>query len=335
MSKMLQALSRPLRAALRAAKGSKLLRSLLTDLSNTAEFTNLAAHERMVADRVRVDCYHAALRKHVKPGDVVIDLGTGTGILSMFAAQAGPRRIYALDHSPFIEVARRLAAHNKADCIEFVSTNSRDFKPAERADLLIHEQLGDECFTENMVENLLDLKRRALKPGGRILPARFEFFVEPLQLKPGRELPPLWQQNVHGVDFSCLKDDPLAASYKTSEYPYYFIDDATFGHWLGVPRPALYVDLDTLESPAAMPDVLELEREVTSAGVLDGFGIYFRIIFDDELSFDTSPTSTPTHWRCRFLRSDRRTLDTGVRLRYRLRMPDLVNADTWQLEVED
>jgi protein arginine N-methyltransferase 1 len=66
----------------------------------------------MLADYTRLDSYAAGIGRAVKPRDVVLDLGCGTGILSMFAAQRNPEKIYAIDHSDIIELAKRVAEHN-------------------------------------------------------------------------------------------------------------------------------------------------------------------------------------------------------------------------------
>src|SRR4051794_11391080 len=68
---------------------------LSLDNQNRQMFTKLYEHERMLADHVRLDAYYAAITKYVKQGDTVIDLGTGTGILSFFASRKAPKTIYA------------------------------------------------------------------------------------------------------------------------------------------------------------------------------------------------------------------------------------------------
>ncbi len=116
-------------------------------------------------------------------------------------------KIYAIDHTDIIDLAKRVAQHNKVDCIEFVKVNSRDFSLQGKADVIIHEQMGSFLLDENMVENLMDLKARVLKPGGRIIPAKFELYLEPVCLKRDHRLPFLWENNISGVDYSFLKDD--------------------------------------------------------------------------------------------------------------------------------
>jgi len=114
----------------------------------------------MLADRRRMDFYHAAIARHIHPGDRVIDLGTGTGILAAFASRAGAATVYAIDHSRILKRARKLAAHNGVANVEFIATHSKDFALAERVDVILHEQMGDWLFNEAMVANVIDLRDR-------------------------------------------------------------------------------------------------------------------------------------------------------------------------------
>jgi len=307
-------------------------RNLLSDLNNRNEFTSLLSHERMLADRVRVDMYHQAISRHVKAGSVVVDLGTGTGILALFASRQNPRIVYALDHSDFIEVARKIAAHNGVTNVEFVPGNSREFLSKEKVDLIIHEQIGDELFTENMIENLLDLKKRILKADGKILPARFELFVEPAQLKAGREIPLIWERPVHGIDFSFLREDKAADPYLSHDYNCYLMDPGAFDYWLCEPQPAINVDLDMISEPDQVAHEALINKTVLRQGYLDGYVVYFRVIFDHELAFDTSPLSELTHWRSRLFRFPRRECKVGQQLSYRFYMRNPSDIKSWSLE---
>src|SRR3972149_6367882 len=66
----------------------------------------LAPHRLMVGDSARVHAFQKALHEVVRPGDVVADIGTGTGLLACFACQAGASRVYAIEWSEMIEAAR-------------------------------------------------------------------------------------------------------------------------------------------------------------------------------------------------------------------------------------
>ena len=168
-TRVTQAATRNLRSALgfgasKLASNEWLMR-VVYDLMNETNFAGLSEHEEMLSDSVRVEVYHQGIHRNIQPGDVVLDLGTGTGLLAFMAAKAGASKVYAVEHSDFIDVAREIAQHNNITNIEFVQANSREFTPPEKVDVVLHEQMGDELFNENMVDNLLDLRNRVLAPG--------------------------------------------------------------------------------------------------------------------------------------------------------------------------
>lgn len=69
-------------------------------------------HRRIVGDQGRVEAYAQALRRATRPGSVVADIGTGTGIMALLACRAGARRVYAIEPDDIIQVARALAQDN-------------------------------------------------------------------------------------------------------------------------------------------------------------------------------------------------------------------------------
>lgn len=307
----------------------------LHDVHNADGFSDVAEHERLLADRVRVDAYHQAITRLVRPGDAVLDLGTGSGILALLAARRGARHVYAVDHSPFVTMAERVAAANGIDNVTFVQANSRDYTPPEPIDVVLHEQMGDDLLGENMVENLLDLRRRVLRPGGRIVPGLFELYVEPIALAPARQVPFLWEQRAHGIDFACLQDDPDLAEFQRPGHAFRPLGaDRSGSRLLADPVPLLTLDLATLEGPDELPTTFDEVRAVTADGTVDGFCLWFRAVFDDRVELSTMPFDPPTHWGNRVFRVPRQSVAAGEKIAFRLEAPDLTRAATWTLTCE-
>lgn len=322
-----------LRRAKSVLKSNRFVRNLLSDIDNQEEFGHLYEHERMLADSRRVDTYARGIARHIRPGDVVLDLGTGTGLLSFIAARQGAARVYAIDHSPFVGIARQVARHNGIDNVIFVRANSRGYTPPEPIDVILHEQIGDELFDENMVENLLDLKRRTLRKDGRILPARFELYIEPMALKPVYRVPYLWENRVQGIDFGVLKTIPDLRAYKRPDHDLPYLRSGAFDYFLCEPEPVLSVDLNAIDSPDQIQRRFEVSRVVRRAGVMDGLCMYFRALFDEETSFGTSPALPPTSWGNRLFRTEQRACRAGDVLRYSIAMDDLIHAQTWSVRL--
>src|SRR5689334_13720000 len=103
----------------------------------------LDEHRHYLADRPRLEAYAAALRALVRPGDIVLDLACGTGVLGFLACDAGAGRVYAVDNGPIIDVARRLgAANGYADRISFIREISTRVVLSEPVDLVVCDQVG-------------------------------------------------------------------------------------------------------------------------------------------------------------------------------------------------
>jgi protein arginine N-methyltransferase 1 len=309
-----------------------LVRKLYYDVANQFGFGDLYTHEMMLADRVRVDAYQAAIERYVHEGDVVIDLGTGTGILAFLAASRRPARVYAVDHSPTIlDLARKVRDANGLGRVELLKVNSRKLELTEKADVIIQEQMGHALFDEQMVRNVSDLRDRLLKPGGRILPSRFELFLDPVQLKDEFAVPFAWEQRLHGVDFSVLADlRPSVAP----DYLFKLVNQHEYDHFLTASEPVLTFDLDTVDERELAREFL-VRRRVTTAGRLDGVCVHFTARFDDEISISTSPFAARTCWKVPYLRVEARHYEVGEELAFRVQAPDLANMRTWQWQVVD
>lgn len=133
----------------------------------------LSGYARMVADKVRMDAYLEALHRAVVPGSVVVDLGSGPGIFSLFACSYGARRVYAIEPSNSIQLGRDLAAANGyARRIEFIQGLSTKVSLPERVDVVIADLRGLlPYFTQN-IPSMIDARERFLAPGGILIPQR-------------------------------------------------------------------------------------------------------------------------------------------------------------------
>lgn len=132
---------------------------------------SIADYGAMIADKVRTGAFVQALRRAITPRSIVIDIGTGTGIFAFVACRFGARRVYAIEPSDAIQVARDIAAANGlSDRIEFIQAMSTDVELPERADVIVSDIGGTLPWFQTHIPAIVDARRRLLAPGGILIP---------------------------------------------------------------------------------------------------------------------------------------------------------------------
>lgn len=129
-------------------------------------------HTRLLNDRERTRAFLRAVSEVVEPGDSVVDIGAGTGILAVAAAVAGARVVWAIESGRVALLAERLAASNGvSNRVRVIRDWSTSAAPDDLCDVLVTETIGDEPFAERVLESVLDAKRRLLARDARFVPA--------------------------------------------------------------------------------------------------------------------------------------------------------------------
>ena len=134
-------------------------------------YAELEVHRTMIRDRVRTEAFRRAIESVVRPGDVVLDVGAGSGILSLFAARAGAGRVYAVERTTVAAVAQGLAAANGvAEIVQVFHGDVREIELPGRVDVIVSEWLGGFGIDEGMLGPVIAARDRWLKPGGVMIP---------------------------------------------------------------------------------------------------------------------------------------------------------------------
>jgi predicted RNA methylase len=182
----------------------------------------------------RLDRYAQAIAVGVHPGDVVLDLGSGTGILTFLASAAGARLVYGIEASDVIACAELVAARRGLlDRVRFIHASSSAVILPERVDVIvadIHDTFG---LQPTGLRSFIDARDRFLKPGGRLIPVSTQLLVAPVEAPDlYRRTVDVWREPVHGVDFSPVR--ALATNQ---------------------PHPARFDAADTLAAPSTIATI--------------------------------------------------------------------------------
>jgi precorrin-6B methylase 2 len=224
----------------------------------------LDEHRQLLADRKRVDALSRAIAGIVAPGNVVLDVASGTGILGLLACRAGASRVFCIEQSGIIEVARELAqANGFADRMHFVKAHSSWAEVPESVDVIVCDQIGHFGFEAGIVEMIADVRSRFLRPGGRIMPAAITLHVTPIELPTLRNELKFWTTPLAELDVS-----PAGSVAVNSGHPISISPEAL----LGPSAPACLIDLATVvDTPMHFTASFNAARH----GTVDGIGGWF------------------------------------------------------------
>ncbi|KAE9380501.1 putative ribosomal protein arginine N-methytransferase rmt3 [Stipitochalara longipes BDJ] len=141
-------------------------------------------HETMLKDTVRTDAYRDFIYNH-KPlfaGKTVLDVGCGTGILSMFCAKAGAARVIAVDNSAIIDKARENIFNNGfADKITCLRGKIEEVTlPVDKVDIIVSEWMGYCLLYEAMLDSVIWARDKYLKSDGLMVPSHMNMWVAPI-----------------------------------------------------------------------------------------------------------------------------------------------------------
>jgi protein arginine N-methyltransferase 1 len=136
----------------------------------------------MIADETRLQAYAASLREVVRPDSLVLDIGAGTGIMTLLACQLGARKVVALEPSDCIELARQAVRENGfSGRVELFQALSGDVSLPERADVIVSDLRGILPPLRTNLADLIDARHRLLAPGGALIPRSDRLFVALLE----------------------------------------------------------------------------------------------------------------------------------------------------------
>ncbi|XP_058203215.1 probable histone-arginine methyltransferase 1.3 isoform X3 [Rhododendron vialii] len=265
-------------------------------------YGQLLHQQNMLQDYVRTGTFYAAIIENRADfvGRVVVDVGAGSGILSLFAAQAGAKHVYAVEASEMAEYAHKLIAGNPSlgERITVVKGKIEEVELPEKADILISEPMGTLLVNERMLETYVIARDRFLVPNGKMFPTNGRIHMAPfsdeyLFVEIANKALFWQQQDYYGVDLTPLYGSAFQGYFSQP------VVDAFDPRVLVAPAISHVIDFTSIKEE----DLYEIDvplKFIASVGVrIHGLACWFDVLFDGSTVqrwLTTAPGAPTTHW---------------------------------------
>jgi hypothetical protein len=238
-------------------------------------FAHISVHRTMLHDEQRLDAYKRALSAVVKPESIVIDAGSGTGALAIYAALAGAKHVYAIENSDLHAYIQQVAQDSGvADRITVINKNFADVRLETKADILVTETFGAWALAEGAAADLQLCITNNLKKDGILLPSHVDLWMAPMHELPDILLEP-FRARVDGLNLSFFK---RYARLRSANIPVH-------NH-----APPVHV--------ARLPLT---ENKIQGTWTLEesckGLALWFDLHFPHNIILSTHPQKPITHWK--------------------------------------
>lgn len=300
-----------------------------TEADKAADFANyfcsyayLYHQKQMLMDHVRMRAYHSAImtNKSLFEGKVVLDVGTGSGVLSIWAAQAGASKVFAVEYTDMAKHARTLVENNGlSHIIEVIQSSVEDLELGDvKVDIIISEWMGYFLLRESMLDSVIRARDRWLSPTGAMYPSRASMYWSAISFEDDRE----GKKNEYMLsmedwttfsremkEFYHVNMDSLDVPYEKEQSDYYIYSslwtELSMEHLIG--QPALIKELDI--NTCSLEDGADIKRTPFEIIIpfpvrVSGFAGWFSVDFEgsqssparNNVKLSTGPEVGYTHW---------------------------------------
>lgn len=214
-----------------------------------------------------------------------MDVGTGTGVLAFFACRAGARKVYAVESSPAIELARQVCTRNGLqDRIVFLNDRSLDISLPEQVDVVVTETGASFGLQGGMLGSMIDARKRFLRKGGSVIPQSLELFVAPVEAPEMYQGIEVWNRELYGLDFSPIRSFAVNNHYRVKLQPQTFLSE---------PASLARISLSGAESTCVRGTASCI---ATRAGILHGIAGWAVTELAPGITFSNSPSQPTIQW---------------------------------------
>ncbi|KAF6719815.1 Protein arginine N-methyltransferase 3 [Oryzias melastigma] len=260
-----------------------------------SSYGHYSIHEEMLKDKVRTESYRDFMYSNpdVFRDKVVLDVGCGTGILSMFAASAGAKQVIAVDQSDIVYQAMDIIRSNQLeDKITLIKGRIEDIKlPVEKVDIIISEWMGYFLLFESMLDSVVYARDLYLSDGGSVYPDLCNISLAAVGDQQKHSDHVAFWDNVHGFKMSCMKKAVLQEALVEAVKADTLISEPTVIQTIDCNR----VCLSELEFTTDF--CLKMTKTTICTAIVGYFDIFFDKGCNNKVMFSTGPQVTKTHWK--------------------------------------
>lgn len=253
-------------------------------------------HFDMLADTARNDAYDAALKAMVKPEMQVLDIGAGSGLLSMMAVRAGAKSVCALEMvKELADITKSIVQENGfKDQIEVISKKSTSIEVgkelSDKADLVVSEILDCGLLGEGVLPSLRHAWKNLLKPDAVCIPEGADLRGQLIQSEEIHLVNPICE--ISGFDLSAFNTFAEAVPYQArtlNNLEYNALSDVfdiTEINFYKLP-PQASID---------KPNEIEVEVEILNDGMIHGVAFWFNLHLNKDIKLSSGPGGELKHW---------------------------------------
>jgi predicted RNA methylase len=256
-------------------------------------YAEFEVQRTMIRDRVRTEAFRRAINAVVRPGDIVLDVGAGSGILSVFAARAGAARVYAVERTAIAVLAEQLAAANEAaDTITVIHGDVMDIELPERVDVIVSEWLGGFGIDEGMLAPVIAARDRWLKPGGVMIPRSVTAWTALVHDRYLADMIEFLREEPFGLKLEVLVEDTVNEIIYSGTFRHLAADDVR-----SEPRQLWTTDADQIPfEQAQAAHEAEILLPVHDHGTANALALWFSAELAPGVLLSIGPGDPPTHW---------------------------------------
>ncbi|OHT08038.1 Protein arginine N-methyltransferase 8 [Tritrichomonas foetus] len=258
-----------------------------------SNYSATGIHNDMIQDKYRTLTYCKAIENNAASfkDKVVLDVGSGTGILSLFAARSGAKKVYAVECTPIGYTSEEIiSANHFENIITVVHGRLEEVEIPEKVDIIISEWMGYALYFEVMLPSVIFARNKYLNPNGALLPSRAKLFMSGMEDVEYRCTQIDFWDNVYGFDFSAMKRKALSEPVVDTCEKWQLMTNTATLHEINIHE----CDEDACFFKSNFDLTCNLNQSMTA------FAIWFDVYFEDfpsKHTLSTSPLKKSTHWQ--------------------------------------